>query len=103
MALFRNFGVNHAKDATGERNRLCVMQNRQPPRNAAEFLELAKNCTFLDRKRISARYETADGHALRLYRPHTQALGRLCRSTWVLFPVPQPKSMTARGGIDGDA
>jgi hypothetical protein len=33
-----------------------------PPRNAADFLELAKNCTFLDRKLIRALYETADGH-----------------------------------------
>ena len=96
MALFRNLGVNR-------RNRLCGIQNRLPPRNAADFLELAKNCTFLDRKRISAPFETADGHSLRLKRPYTQALGRLCRSTWVLLPGPQPKSMTARGGIDGDA
>jgi hypothetical protein len=36
-----------------------------PPRNAADFLELAKNCTFLDRKLISARFETADGHELK--------------------------------------
>jgi len=32
-----------------------------PLRNAADFLELAKNCTFLDRKLISAFFETADG------------------------------------------
>ena len=36
-----------------------------PPRNAADFLELAKNCSFLDRKLINALYETADGHELR--------------------------------------
>ena len=35
-----------------------------PPRNAADFLELAENCTFLDRKLISALDETADGHKL---------------------------------------
>jgi hypothetical protein len=35
-----------------------------PPRNAADFLELAKNGTFLDRKLISALYKTADGHEL---------------------------------------
>jgi hypothetical protein len=33
-----------------------------PPRNAADFLELAKNGTFLDRKHISALHETEDGH-----------------------------------------
>jgi len=33
-----------------------------PPRNAADFLELTKNCSFLDRKLISALDETADGH-----------------------------------------
>jgi hypothetical protein len=43
MALFRNFGVNR-------RNRLCGIQNRLPPRNAADILELAENCKFLDRK-----------------------------------------------------
>ena len=64
MALSRNFGVNHAKDVTGLRNRLCGIQNRLPPRNAADFRELAKNCTFLDRKLISALYETADGHQI---------------------------------------
>ena len=64
MALFCNFGVNHAKDVTGLRNRLCGIQNRLSPRNAADLLELAKNCTFLDRKLISALYETADGHEL---------------------------------------
>jgi hypothetical protein len=35
-----------------------------PPRNAADLLELAKNCTFLDRKLISALYETADGQKI---------------------------------------
>ena len=47
MALFRNFGVNR-------RNRLCGIQNRLSPRNAADFLELAGNYTFLDRKLIHA-------------------------------------------------
>jgi hypothetical protein len=37
-----------------------------PPRNAADFLEVTKNFTLLDRKLISARYETADGHYLEL-------------------------------------
>ena len=35
-----------------------------PPRNAADFLELEENCTFLDRKLISALDETADWHKL---------------------------------------
>ena len=65
MALFRNsprftVGVNHALRVTGLES--LVRHKRVPPRNAADFLELAKNCTFLDRKLISARYETADGH-----------------------------------------
>jgi hypothetical protein len=47
MALSHNFGVNR-------RNRLCGIQNRLPPRNAADFLELAENRTFLDRKLTSA-------------------------------------------------
>jgi hypothetical protein len=55
MALFRNFGVN-------QRNRLCGVQNRPPPRNAADFLELAENCTFLDRKLTSALNKIVDGH-----------------------------------------
>ena len=62
MALFRNFGVNHAKDVTGSGGIACATYISMPPRNAADFLELAKNCTFLDRKPISALYETADGH-----------------------------------------
>jgi len=32
-----------------------------PPRNAADFLELAENCAFLDRKPISALIETVNG------------------------------------------
>ena len=53
MALFRNFGVNHAKDVTGRGGIACAAYSSMPPRNAAHFLELAKNCTFLDRKLIS--------------------------------------------------
>jgi len=64
MALSRNFGVNHALGVTDLRNRLCGIQNRLPPRNAADLLELAENFTFLDRKLISALYETADGHKI---------------------------------------
>jgi len=40
----------------------CAVYRSMPPRNAADFLELAKNCTFLDRKHISAFHETEDGH-----------------------------------------
>jgi hypothetical protein len=39
MALFRYFGVNR-------RNRLCGVQNRPPPRNAADFLNLQKIAHF---------------------------------------------------------
>jgi hypothetical protein len=42
----------------------CAAYNSTPPHNAADFLELAKNCTYLIRKRISALYKTADGHQL---------------------------------------
>jgi hypothetical protein len=57
MTLFRNFGVNR-------RNRLCGVQNRPPSRNATDFLELAENGSFLDRKLTSALGETVDGHHL---------------------------------------
>ena len=56
MALFRNFGVNR-------RNRLCGIQ-AYASAQFFDFLELAKNCPFLDRKPISVLYETADGHLL---------------------------------------
>jgi hypothetical protein len=54
MALFRNFGVNQL-------NRLCGIQ-AYASAQFLDFLELALNCTFLDRKLISALYDTADGH-----------------------------------------
>ena len=41
---------------------MCGIQNRLPPRNAADFIELAENCTFLDRKLINTINETGDGH-----------------------------------------
>jgi hypothetical protein len=53
MALFRNFGVNR-------RNRLCGV-HEYASAQFIDFLELAENCTFLDRKFISALNETADG------------------------------------------
>jgi hypothetical protein len=61
MALFRNFGVNLAEG--GQVGGIaCAAYRSMPPRNAADILELAKNCTFLDRKLISALNETVDGH-----------------------------------------
>jgi hypothetical protein len=54
MALSRNFGVNR-------RNRLCGAQEYTSAQ-FLDFLELAENGTFLDRKRISALHETADEH-----------------------------------------
>jgi hypothetical protein len=56
MALFRNFGVNRW-------NRLCGVQEYASAQ-FLDFLELAKNCSFLDRKLISALNETVDGHQL---------------------------------------
>jgi hypothetical protein len=61
MALFRNFGVNR-------RNRLCGVQEYASAQ-FLDFLELAENCSFLDRKLISALNETVDGHDL-TYIPH---------------------------------
>jgi len=59
MALFHNFGVNR-------RNRLCDIQEYASAQ-FLNFLELAKNCIFLDRKLISALNETVDGHYLQSY------------------------------------
>jgi hypothetical protein len=54
MALFRNFGVN-------QRNRLCGVQEYASAQ-LLDFLELAENCSFLDRKLTSALNKTVDGH-----------------------------------------
>jgi len=56
MALFHNFCVNR-------RNRLCGIQEYASAQ-FLDFLELAENCTFLDRKLISVIYQAADGHSL---------------------------------------
>jgi hypothetical protein len=64
MALFRNFGVNHADGVTGLES-LVWRTEPPPPRNAADFLELAENCTFLDRKLTSALNEPWMGTKLR--------------------------------------
>jgi hypothetical protein len=64
MALFRNFGVNLAEG--GQVGGIaCAAYRSTPPRNAADFLELAENCTFLDRKLTSALNETWMGTKLR--------------------------------------
>jgi hypothetical protein len=52
MALFRNVGVNR-------RNRLCGV-HACASAQFLDFLELAENCAFLDRKPISALIETVD-------------------------------------------
>ena len=54
MALFRNFGVNR-------RNRLCGV-HEYASAQFLDFLELAKNCSFLDRKPISAPNKTVGRH-----------------------------------------
>jgi len=54
MAPFRNFGVNR-------RNRLCGEQ-QYASAQFLYFLELAENFSFLDRKLISALYDTVVGH-----------------------------------------
>jgi len=68
MALFRNsppasgqIGVNHACGVTGQRNRLCGI-HKYASEQLLDFLEFTKNSTFLNRKLISAPYETADWH-----------------------------------------
>jgi len=42
----------------------CAAYTSTPPRNSTDFLELAENGTFLDRKRISALKKTVAGHTL---------------------------------------
>jgi len=56
MALFHNFGVNR-------RNRLCDVHECASAQ-FLDFLELAENCSFLDRK-LSALNETVNGHYLK--------------------------------------
>ena len=54
MALFRNFGINL-------RNRLCGV-HAYASAQLLDFLELAENCAFLNRKRASALIKAMDGH-----------------------------------------
>jgi hypothetical protein len=42
----------------------CAVYTSTPPRHGADFPEFAKNCRFLDRKRISALNKTMDGREL---------------------------------------
>ena len=41
----------------------CAAYTSTSPRNAADFLELAENCTLLDRKLINDFSETMAGHS----------------------------------------
>ena len=87
MALFRNYGVNR-------RNRLCGIQEYA----SAQFLdfhELAKNCTFLDRKLISALYETADGHYIKKYQTMEQRHAIVDKS----IDVDHPFTRLRRSGL----
>jgi hypothetical protein len=59
MALFSNFGVNR-------RNCLCGVQEYASAQ-FLDFLELAENCSFLDRKLISALNETVDEHESKIH------------------------------------
>jgi hypothetical protein len=46
MALFRNFGVNHAKDVTGRCGIACAAYKSMPPRNSLISLNLRKIAHF---------------------------------------------------------
>ena len=60
MALFRNFGVNHALGVTGLES--LVRRTKVASAQYLDFLELAKNCKFLDWKLIIVLHKTVDGH-----------------------------------------
>jgi hypothetical protein len=62
LALSRNFGVNHAKDVTGLAESLVRHTEPSASAQLVDFIELAENCAFLDRKLISALNETVDRH-----------------------------------------
>ena len=63
MALFSNSPPASGQVSVNRRNCLCGV-HEYASAQSLDFLELAENCTFLDRKLISALYETADGHKL---------------------------------------
>jgi hypothetical protein len=60
MALFRNFPPGSGQVGDNRRNCLCSVYEYVSAQSP-DFFELVENCTFLDRKLISALYETADG------------------------------------------
>ena len=76
MAHFRNFGVNR-------RNHLCGV-HEYASAQFLDFLELAENCTFLHRKRISAHCESADGHYLMAHYPTAVLAGWIAGAVWAL-------------------
>ncbi len=63
MALFHNSPPGSGQVGVN-RGIACAAYKSMPPRNAADFLELAENCTFLDRKLIIVINEYPDGHQL---------------------------------------
>jgi len=72
MALFRNSGVNR-------RNFLCGIQE-DASAQFLDFLELAKNCTFLDRKLIRTPNESVNG-LVRFYSAVSlQTTGNICEA-----------------------
>ena len=80
MALFRNFGVNR-------RNRLCGVQ-KYASAQFLDFLELAENCAFLDRKLISALNEIVDGQ--RLEKLHSSAAQGSRKNKFAILGVEAP-------------
>ena len=64
MAIFHNSPPASGQVSVNRRNRLCGIQ-QYASAQFIDFLELAKNFSFLDRKLINALYEIADGHELR--------------------------------------
>ena len=59
---FLQFRCQSRRRRTSRRNRLCG-ERECASTHLLGFFELADNCTFLDRKPISALYETVDGHS----------------------------------------
>ena len=65
MALSRNSPPASGQVSVNRPNRLWAYSSA-PPRNVADFLELAENYTFLYRKLSSALNEIVDGDGLTL-------------------------------------
>jgi hypothetical protein len=51
MTLFRKWPFSAISASIG--GIACTAYSSTPPRNSTDFLELAENCTFLDRKLIN--------------------------------------------------